>query len=205
MLSDVHFEVALEAENGQLSAEMQLYRGYSAYEIARQHGFEGTEAEWLASLNATSATVNGQSRDEIGDIKLYATSIPVNGEENAPSVAQKLQSLADGLETKISEQEALQAIGRKASTASYTAVFPSAGWSASAPYSQTVSVTGILAADDPLIDVSLSGASTAQAGKALTDAWTFVGRVDTGDGTVTAYCYEEKPEVDVPVILKVVR
>ena len=42
-------------------------------------------------------------------------------------------------------------------------------------------------------------------GKALTDAWTFVGRVDTGDGTVTAYCYEEKPEVDVPVILKVVR
>ncbi len=205
MLSDVHFEVALEAEKGQLSAEMQLYRGYSAYEIARQHGFEGTEAEWLASLNATSATVNGQSRDDFGDIKLYATSIPVNGEENAPSVAQKLQSLADGLETKISEQEALQAIGRKASTASYTAVFPSAGWSASAPYSQTVSVTGILAADDPLIDVSLSGSSTAQVGKALTDAWTFVGRVDTGDGTVTAYCYEEKPEVDVPVILKVVR
>ena len=68
MLSDVHFEVALEAEKGQLSAEMQLYRGYSAYEIARQHGFEGTEAEWLASLNATSATVNGQSRDDIGDI-----------------------------------------------------------------------------------------------------------------------------------------
>lgn len=205
MLSDVHFEVALEAEKGQLSAEMQLYRGYSAYEIAVQHGFEGTEADWLASLNATSATVNGQSRDDSGNINLYATNIPVNGEGNAPSVAQKLQSLADGLDTKISAQEALQAIGRKASTASYTAVFPSAGWSASAPYSQTVSVTGILATDDPLADVSLSGASTAQAGKALTDAWTFVSRVDTADGTVTAYCYEEKPEVDIPVILKVVR
>ena len=179
MLSDVHFEVALEAEKGQLSAEMQLYRGYSAYEIAVQHGFEGTEADWLASLNATSATVNGQSRDDSGNINLYATNIPVNGEENAPSVAQKLQSLADGLDTKISAQEALQAIGRKASTASYTAVFPSAGWSASAPYSQTVSVTGMLATDDPLADVSLSGASTAQAGKALTDAWTFVSRVDT--------------------------
>lgn len=205
MLSDVHFELALEAEKGQLSAEMQLYRGYSAYEIARQHGFEGTEAEWLASLNATSATVNGQSRDDSGNINLYAANIPVNGEENAPSVAQKLQSLADGLDTKISEQEAMQAISRKASTATYTAVFPSSGWSEAAPYSQTVSVTGILATDDPLADVSLSGASTAQAGKALTDAWTFVSRVDTADGTVTAYCYEEKPEVDVPVILKVVR
>lgn len=28
----------------------QILRGYSAYEIAVQHGFEGTEEEWLASL-----------------------------------------------------------------------------------------------------------------------------------------------------------
>lgn len=201
---DAKFQAALAADPA-MSSELMLFRGYSAYEIAVQHGFDGTEADWLASLNATSATVNGQSRDASGDIKLYAPNIPVNGEENAVSVAQALQKLTNELATKISEQEALQAIGKKASTATYTAVFPSAGWSASAPYSQTVSVTGILAADDPLIDVSLSGASTAQAGKALTDAWTFVGRVDTGDGTVTAYCYEEKPEVDVPVILKVVR
>lgn len=201
---DANFQAAL-ATDPVMSSELMLFRGYSAYEIAVQHGFEGTEADWLASLNATSATVNGQSRDDSGNINLYAANIPVNGEENAPSVAQKLQSLADGLDTKISAQEALQAIGKKASTATYTAVFPSAGWSEAAPYSQTVSVTGILATDDPLADVSLSGASTAQAGKALTDAWTFVSRVDTADGTVTAYCYEEKPEVDVPVILKVVR
>ena len=28
----------------------QVLQGYSAYDIAVQHGFEGTEEEWLASL-----------------------------------------------------------------------------------------------------------------------------------------------------------
>jgi hypothetical protein len=28
----------------------QIYRGYSAYQIAVQHGYEGTEEEWIASL-----------------------------------------------------------------------------------------------------------------------------------------------------------
>lgn len=31
----------------------QILRGYSAYEIAVQNGFEGTEEEWLASLVGT--------------------------------------------------------------------------------------------------------------------------------------------------------
>ncbi len=197
MPADVNFQAALEP-NPAMDSELTLFRGYSAYEIAVQHGFEGTEADWLASLNATSATVNGQSRDENGDIKLYATHIPVSGEEGAPSVAQELES-------KMSVQAALQAIGQKASTAAYTALFSADGWSASAPYSQTVSVTGLLSTDNPLVDVSLSDAGTAEAGKARTDAWTFVGRVEAGAGTVTAYCYEEKPTVDLPVILKVVR
>lgn len=31
---------------------LETLKGYSAYEIALIHGFEGTEEEWLASLNA---------------------------------------------------------------------------------------------------------------------------------------------------------
>lgn len=208
MPADVNLQAALEP-NPAMGSELTLFRGYSAYEIAVQHGFEGTEADWLASLNATSATVNGQSRDENGDIKLYATHIPVSSEEGAPSVAQQLQNLSNGLATKISTQEAqaaiFTAVSVKASTASYTALFLASGWSESAPYSQTVSVEGILATDDPLVDVSLTGVTTAEAGKARTDAWTFVGRVEAGAGTVTACCYEEKPTVDLPVLLKVVR
>ena len=199
----------MTAVDAELTAKAETYRGYSAYELAVQHGFEGTEADWLASLHASAGTVNGQGVDESGDIKLYASAVPLSGEPDAPSVAQKLQALSDGLESKISAQAAQQAIvsavSQKASAASYTALLPASGWSDSAPYSQTVTVTGIRATDDPLVDVSLSGAATAETGKARTDAWTFVGRVETGAGTVTAYCYEEKPTVDLPVILKVVR
>lgn len=192
----------MAAVDAELTAEAETYRGYSAYEIAVQHGFQGSEADWLASLHASAGTVNGQGPDENGDIKLNAADIPISGKENAGTVAQKLQSLTD---EKADAAAVQQAISQKASTAGYTAVLSSAGWSAAAPYSQTVSVAGLLATDDPLVDVSLNGADTAQAGKARTDAWTFVGRVETGNGTLTAYCYEEKPMVDLPVIIKVVR
>ena len=92
-----------------------------------------------------------------------------------------------------------------ARTARYSATLTAAGWSASAPYQQTVSAEGILATDDPFVDVDMSGASGSSQGTALTEAWGFVGRVTAGNGQITAYCYEEKPAVNLPVILKVVR
>jgi len=30
--------------------EGKLVRGYSAYDIAKQHGFDGSEEDWLASI-----------------------------------------------------------------------------------------------------------------------------------------------------------
>jgi hypothetical protein len=34
---------------------LETIKGYSAYEIALIHGFEGTEEEWLASLHGNDA------------------------------------------------------------------------------------------------------------------------------------------------------
>lgn len=204
MATDATLQAALEQEES-LSSQITLFRGYSAYEIAIQHGFEGSEAEWLASLHATSATVNGQSRDQDGNITLTAGHIPVSSEAGAETVAQRLSGLNTALQTKISSADALSAIGQKASTQRFTATLSTGGWSASAPYTQTVNVSGLLATDDPFVDVSLSGASTASAATALMEAWGFVGRVNAGAGRITAYCYEEKPTVAIPLILKVVR
>lgn len=69
-----------------LKMEVQRFRGESAYEVAVRNGFEGTEAEWLASLHASSGTVNGIGPDETGDIKLRAGDIPMSAEENADTV-----------------------------------------------------------------------------------------------------------------------
>ena len=85
MQTDVNLQAELSTV-GQMAAEIATYRGYSAYEIAVQHGFEGTEEDWLASLHAYSGTVNGIGPDETGDIKLRAGNIPMSAEENADTV-----------------------------------------------------------------------------------------------------------------------
>lgn len=199
------FEAQVQTADAAMTMDVQTYQGYSAYEIALQHGFEGSEADWLASLHATSATVNGQNRDANGNITLTAGHIPVSDEAGAETVAQRLSGLNSELQTRISSADALSAIGQKASTASFSATLSTGGWSTSAPYTQTVSVSGLLATDDPFVDVSLSGVSDTDAANALLEAWGFVGRVSAGAGTLTACCYEEKPAVEIPVILKVVR
>lgn len=87
-------------------------------------------------------------------------------------------------------------------TSRATSTLPASGWSGSAPYTQTISVEGVLATDDPFVDVYLEGVSD---GTAILEAWMLVGRLSTADGSITAYCYEEVPTVDIPIILKVVR
>lgn len=76
-----------------LKMEVQRFRGESAYEVAVRNGFEGTEAEWLASLHASSGTVNGIGPDETGDIKLRAGNIPMSAEENADTVDEAINKV----------------------------------------------------------------------------------------------------------------
>lgn len=76
-----------------LKMEVQRFRGESAYEVAVRKGFEGTEAEWLASLHASSGTVNGIGPDETGDIKLRAGNIPMSAEKNADTVDEAINKV----------------------------------------------------------------------------------------------------------------
>ncbi len=112
--------------------------------------------------------------------------------------------LAEKMDAQSGVELAAEVAG-KASTAGYAATLLGAGWSAGVPHTQTVAVEGILATDNPFVDVDMSGATTGAAGTALSDAWTLVGRVEAGAGSITAYCYDDAPAVDIPLILKVVR
>lgn len=87
----------------------------------------------------------------------------------------------------------------------YHATLPAYGWSDSVPYTQTVSVQGILATDNPFVDVDVSSALDSDSGLAITEAWSFIGRITANEGTITAYCYLEKPAVNLDLILTVMR
>jgi len=74
---------------------------------------------------------------------------------------------------------------------------------ASAPYTQAVTVTGILADDDPIISPVYSATNaTATLEKA---AWGNVSKVETTLNTITLTCFEEKPVTAFNLQLLVVR
>lgn len=85
----------------------------------------------------------------------------------------------------------------------YNATLLSTGWtSSSGYYVQTVTVSGIAASydTDPIVDVSLSGTDAAT-DDALVEAWAYISLVETGANSITAYCTQAAPSVNVPIII----
>ena len=91
-----------------------------------------------------------------------------------------------------------------AKTAVYTGIFSADGWNGtSAPYTQTLTISGIQVSDNPFVDINLENVSDAVD---IIAEWTLIGRVTViSNNTVVGYCYKEKPTTNIPVIFKVVR
>jgi hypothetical protein len=71
-----------------------------------------------------------------------------------------------------------------------------------APYTKTQTVNGLLATDTPIVDVVMSG--DFETDEARIEAWGYVYRITTADNAITLYA-TEKPAVELPIQLKVVR
>lgn len=123
--------------------------GKSAYEIAKDIGFEGSEEDWISSL---------RGKDGITTIQT----------------------------SKIDK----------------TAVFSADGWSSIVPYTQTVAVEGISESLNPRIDLIVS--DNVVTGKKEEIAYSCLTKVTTGDGILTAYCYETKPDIDFNIMIEVI-
>lgn len=90
------------------------------------------------------------------------------------------------------------------SVSNYSATLLSSGWvGASAPYTQTVNVTGILSTDNTLANIVLSS-DTTTAQSQLTN-WAYVSKMETSNGSVTATCFDSKPNIDLNVSLMSIR
>lgn len=76
-------------------------------------------------------------------------------------------------------------------------------WSGSAaPYTKTITVSGILATDTPIIDVVMSG--TYSTDEARIEAWGYIYRAVCNNGSITFYA-TEKPTISLPIQIRVVR
>lgn len=85
----------------------------------------------------------------------------------------------------------------------FTAIITADGWTGeAAPYTNAVTVTGLLATDAPLVDMIPS--ETYETAEAETEAYANIYRMVTADNQLTAYA-AEKPNVDISIQIKAVR
>lgn len=151
--------------------------------------------------NVTKELVGLGNADNTADIDK-----PVSSEQ-AKAIADAKKA---GTDAQITANDAMdmatinaENIKTKAETESQPGTFFASEWSESAPYTQEITVEGILFEDKPLVDIDLSNSEDVLG---VIEAWGLVHRCEvTADNTIVAYCYQDVPAVDIPVVFKVVR
>lgn len=163
---------------------------------------QATHSHAITDVNGLQAALNAT-----GDMKKSVYDADGDGVvDNAQKLDGKTaeQFAAASHSHAISAITGLQtALDNKASVSAYSASLPSTGWTGdAAPYTQEVAVTGITAADTPLVDIVQTGTEVTD--EPMREAWGMVTRIVTGAGKITAYA-SEKPAVNIPIQLKVVK
>ena len=196
--------------------QMQLssWRGYSAYEIAVQHGFEGTEAQWLESLrgqpgaDADMLTVNNRSAVD-GNITVRGTDIYVQA-GMATTVAQALEKrlktddVVDTLDSTDSARALsaaqgnvlLRKVDAKARVIVQQVVLSADGWEEKAEgYEQTAAAAGVTA-DESASSVIVSPPAEREKEKIYTGCAVRASRQKDGEVVFTAL---DLPHADLAV------
>lgn len=202
----------------EIRVQLDKWRGYSAYELAVQHGFIGTEEEWLKFLEGGlgDMTVNGKGFEEdTHKIKLYLKDIPMR-DSAARNAQEELDRKFDeddlvrdenGGEDKPLSADAGKTIAKvarsKAKIMMRVVTIPASGWEYDEEgkiYGQAVAVEGITA------DGELTGAQVAPPlDRELEDTYTgcAVRASAQGEGVIV-FTALDRPDVDLPANVTVI-
>jgi len=129
-----------------------------------------------------------------------------NAQTNFTSVLNNLNDKVDKVSGKGLSTNDFTATDKNKLDAIYTNTFQttvSTSWTGSGPYTQTVTVNGILASDNPIVDIVLS--NTLATAKSQAIEWVKVSKITTENNSITIRCDNEKPIIQLPIQLKVVR
>lgn len=98
---------------------------------------------------------------------------------------------------------AADTLTKSAEALTYSATFLASGWSSSAPYTQTVTIEGLLSSDTPIVDILLSS-DTATAEQELI-SYGYFSKFTAGNNSLTATALSTVPTQDITVQLTVIR
>ena len=73
----------------------------------------------------------------------------------------------------------------------------------SSEYLQTIEIPGILATDNPIVDLIQS--TSIETAKNELDAWSLVSKITTQNDNITVYCYDSAPSININIQILCVR
>ena len=117
------------------------------------------------------------------------------------SALSNLSTTVSNLSTTVSNLSTT--VGTKAVVKYFTGNLSASGWSSSKPYTQTVSISGVLNTDKPKADIILS--STTATALNESESWACVSKMIAGNNSITATCLDKKPTVNMSFQLEVLR
>lgn len=74
-------------------------------------------------------------------------------------------------------------------------------WSSSAPYAQTISVTGMKATDNPFVTLGIQAGTESSVARGMKSGFACIDYAVTAAGQMTFYCISKKPTVDIDIYL----
>ena len=187
-------------KRGQASSNPQppaISQTEALYELHLLHARRKAGAAAITVADVTDLRLNDQYCGLMADAVTKVDTSAINAQVTA---------LIEELRSKLGavEGQTYYASKEYVNGTELTATLRAAAWSGgSAPYTQTVSVNGILETDDPDYWPIYSGSNAACI--AQKEAFAYMDRLVTANGSITVTCFEDKPEVDVTIGLEVHR
>jgi len=181
--------------------------------IVDRAGTGNTNDDWTVVQTNLDGVVIGPSSATDGNIPVYngtsGKSIGTGyGVQTTLSSSTTAIPRADAVHTAIGTVSTALGtleteVGTKATTVTYTGTIGAGSWSGSGPFTKAITVTGILATDNPIIDLDLSGVAFADVTARQTE-WGKIYRAVTSTNTIT-FSATEALTLAFPFTAKVVR
>lgn len=161
-----------------------------------------TGSSTTAGMTQSAITTALSSKADSSSLSTVATSGDYDDLSNKPTIPTLLSTTGSSTTEGMTQDAITTELSGKATVSKYTATLSTSWDGSSAPYTQTVSVPGILSTDVPIVDVVLS--STTSTAISQLEAWSCVSKITTSNGSITATCLAEKPTSSIPIQLLVV-
>lgn len=159
-----------------------------------------SRAEILSLLQQLNNLVNG---DTVGELILAINDkLPKSGGNMTGNLGMSGNRVM-GLGTPTDSGDAASKEYVDGKRVVFTATIPASGWSGSAPYTNRVSIGGIIASDMPHITPVYS--ATQAIAISQREAWGFIAYGVAGADEITLTALEDKPAVDIPIQIEVNR